>query len=272
MQSLTPFIEADNRSADGQSGVAVEVRKMRDSGGVPSERLQRWSLSRGKRVFDVVVALGVMAVLFAPMLLIALCIRITSRGPALFAQKRVGQNGRLFTIYKFRSMTVSKRRRGAGLTTAGDARVTPVGRQLRLLKLDELPQLYNVLRGDMSIVGPRPKLPEYAEELNFAYRPGLTGAASLAFRREEEILAQVHAQELESFYHKRIKPLKARIDERYMAQAGFRSDTHIILSTFLTSFMPNHYPALGYHDLKDSPQPESAHLDRFRPDRYTRIA
>ena len=196
------------------------------------------------------------------MLLIAICIRLMSRGPALFVQRRVGQNGRLFTIYKFRSMTVSKLWNGGGLTMAGDARVTRVGKWLRILKLDELPQIYNVLRGDMSIVGPRPKLPEYAEELNFAYRPGLTGAASLAFRREEEILAQVHIREMESFYQSRIKPLKARIDERYMAQASLRSDLHIILTTFLSTIMPNRYPALKYHDLQDPP--ESVHPDKRR--------
>lgn len=221
-----------------------------------AQRLKCWSLSRGKRAFDVAIACAVMAVFSLPMLLIAICIRLTSTGPALFAQRRVGRDGRLFKIYKFRSMTFSARRKGAGLTTAGDARVTPIGRQLRLLKLDELPQFYNILRGDMSLVGPRPKLPEYAEQQNFVYRPGLTGAASLAFRREEEILAQVHTHEVESFYQHRIKPLKAKLDERYMAQATFLSDLRLIGSTFLASVMPHNYPALRYHDLHEPVNPK----------------
>jgi lipopolysaccharide/colanic/teichoic acid biosynthesis glycosyltransferase len=167
--------------------------------------------------------------------LIAICIRLTSKGPAIFAQKRVGQGGRLFSIYKFRSMTVGAEKRGAGLTKSGDRRVTTVGKWLRRFKLDELPQFYNVLRGDMSIVGPRPKLPEFADHLNLAYRPGVTGAASLAFRREEEMLAAVPAHHVEAYYHQRIKPLKASIDARYGLRATFRSDLRVIVSTLVAS-------------------------------------
>lgn len=165
------------------------------------------------------------------MQLIALCIWLTSRGPAIFAQKRVGRGGRLFSIYKFRSMAADAENNGAGLTKSGDLRVTAIGKWLRRLKLDELPQFYNVLRGDMSIVGPRPKLPEFADSLNLAWRPGITGAASLAFRREEEILASVPHHQVHDFYQQRIKPLKASIDARYAIGATFSSDLRIIAST-----------------------------------------
>jgi lipopolysaccharide/colanic/teichoic acid biosynthesis glycosyltransferase len=203
-----------------------------------------WSLSRSKRVLDFTVAAFVLAAFALPMLAIAICIRCTSSGPVVFAQKRVGRRGRHFSIYKFRSMATGARfGAGPGLTTDGDRRVTGVGRWLRKLKLDELPQFYNILRGDMSLVGPRPKLPQYVGIMNMPYRPGITGAATLAFRREEEILSRVNPQHMESFYFKRIRPLKARIDARYMCRATFRSDMRIIASTFLACAFPARTPA-----------------------------
>jgi lipopolysaccharide/colanic/teichoic acid biosynthesis glycosyltransferase len=218
-----------------------------------------WSLSSGKRVFDVLLSSAVLLAFGLPMLLIAGCIRLTSRGPAIFVQQRVGQGGRLFSIYKFRSMTVADGRRGSGLTKSGDHRVTWIGKCLRRLKLDELPQFYNVLRGEMSIVGPRPKLPEFADDLTLAYRPGITGAASLAFCREEEILASVPADQVEPFYHERIKPLKASIDARYASNATFRSDLRIVLSTLFASLNDEHYAALQAHEVHAA-SPAGNHL------------
>jgi lipopolysaccharide/colanic/teichoic acid biosynthesis glycosyltransferase len=208
-----------------------------------------WSFSRGKRLFDSVVSAAVLTVTCIPMAVIALCVRLTSAGPAIFVQKRVGRHSRLFRLYKFRTMTMAPRGSGCGLTHSGDVRITPVGRWLRRLKLDELPQFFNVLRGDMSIVGPRPKLPQYADRLTLAYRPGITGAATLAFRCEEDILACVHAHEIDAFYHDRIKPMKASIDERYLRTATFFSDVRIVFDTLLASLLPDAYPALKHHEV-----------------------
>jgi lipopolysaccharide/colanic/teichoic acid biosynthesis glycosyltransferase len=221
-----------------------------------AENTSAWSLSKGKRAFDVLLSIAILIGCGIPMLLIALCIRITSRGPAIFVQDRVGQDGRLFRIYKFRSMTMRKGRGGLGLTKCGDLRVTWLGRWLRRLKLDELPQFYNILRGDMSVVGPRPKLPQYADDMNLGYRPGITGAASLAFRREEEILACVPTAELESFYHDRIKPMKASIDGRYMMQATFTSDLELIFWTVFSGVAPAYYSGLQHHELESMPAME----------------
>lgn len=215
----------------------------------PETRIQnpsasRWSLSVSKRLLDLSVALMVLAVSGLPLLLIALCVRLSSRGPAFFPQQRVGRGGRLFRIYKFRSMTFSSRPLGPSLTRDGDRRVTGLGRWLRKVKIDELPQFYNVLRGEMSLVGPRPKLPQYAGIVNMPYRPGITGAATLAFRREEELLSRVHPSQLDLFYARHIRPLKARIDVRYMWRATLWSDLRLIGATFLVCLAPTRTPAV----------------------------
>jgi lipopolysaccharide/colanic/teichoic acid biosynthesis glycosyltransferase len=196
-----------------------------------------WTLSGSKRALDFSTALFMLALLLFPMLAIAVCVRLTSNGPALFVQKRVGRGGRLFGIYKFRSMTVGSSS-GPGLTRTGDRRITAAGRWIRRFKLDELPQFYNVLRGEMSLVGPRPKLPIYEPIANMPYRPGITGAATLAFRHEEDILSGIHASQLEHFYSTEIKPLKAQIDLQYMSQATLGSDLRIIAATFVACFAP----------------------------------
>jgi lipopolysaccharide/colanic/teichoic acid biosynthesis glycosyltransferase len=196
-----------------------------------------------RRALDVTFATLVLVAFSLPMLIIAFSVRLTSKGRVLFSQERVGQGGRLFRLYKFRSMAEG-RNAGSGLTKAGDSRVTPVGKYLRKFKLDELPQFYNILRGDMSLVGPRPKLPQYAEMSDMPYRPGITGAASLAFRNEEEILRNINPDEMDAFYDEYIKPLKARLDLRYMSAATPFSDLRIILATALPRMQRDLVPRL----------------------------
>jgi lipopolysaccharide/colanic/teichoic acid biosynthesis glycosyltransferase len=206
-----------------------------------------WCLSNSKRVLDLLLALPILIVLAVPMLAIALCVRLTSRGPAFFAQDRVGCGGCLFRVYKFRSMKWDADRRGPGLTKGGDCRITPLGRWLRKLKLDELPQFYNVLRGEMSLVGPRPKLPRFTGIVNMPYRPGITGAATLAFRHEEEMLSRIHPSLMDNYYSQHIRPLKTRIDVRYMCRATFWSDLRLIGATFLACLAPSTAPPVVRH-------------------------
>jgi lipopolysaccharide/colanic/teichoic acid biosynthesis glycosyltransferase len=142
----------------------------------------------------------------------------------------MGRNGKEFTFYKFRSMTIETRPNDPTITAQGDRRITPVGLFLRRYKLDELPQFWNVLKGDMSLVGPRPKLPRY-EPLRMAYRPGVTGEATLAFRNEEAMLAHVPTHQVDNFYEEFIKPVKAELDVAYMSKATLRSDLRVLWLT-----------------------------------------
>jgi lipopolysaccharide/colanic/teichoic acid biosynthesis glycosyltransferase len=194
------------------------------------ERLSSWSQSGAKRLFDLACALIVLPLLIPVFLVIALAVLVTSRGPALFLQGRVGRHNRRFTILKFRTLE----HRGQGthnrVTTAENQRFTLVGPFLRRWKLDELPQLLNVLMGDMSFVGPRPKLPEH-QLGRLRCRPGITGAATIAFAREEEVLAGLPHRRLDDYYHSIILPAKLLLDTDYMAQATFLSDLKLIVDT-----------------------------------------
>ena len=224
------------RSAPGCEARPQSYRPVIPS--LESPTASAWCLSKSRRIFDLSFALLVLVILAVPMLAIALCVRLTSRGPAFFAQYRVGREGRLFRVYKFRSMIWDASHRGPGLTRIGDCRITGFGRWLRKLKLDELPQFYNVLCGEMSLVGPRPKLPHYTGIVNIPYRPGITGAATLAFRREEGLLSRVHPSLLDDYYDQHIRPLKTRIDVRYMCRATLWSDLRLIGATFLACLTP----------------------------------
>jgi lipopolysaccharide/colanic/teichoic acid biosynthesis glycosyltransferase len=188
-----------------------------------------WINSRRRRVLDCVVAAAALTILAPFFLLLALLVRLSSPGPIFFRQKRMGRHGVEFTLYKFRSMRVTKAC-GSPITVVGDSRITPIGALLRRYKLDELPQFWNILKGDMSLVGPRPKLPEH-EALFLRVRPGITGAATLAFRQEEEVLARVPKHQLDSFYQEIVKPSKAWIDMEYITNATFRSDLRLLSDT-----------------------------------------
>jgi lipopolysaccharide/colanic/teichoic acid biosynthesis glycosyltransferase len=195
-----------------------------------AQKASPWALSKWRRLFDCAVA-GVAILLSLPLLVaIALLVRLTSSGPVLFRQKRTGRNGTAFTLYKFRSMRTEDNP-GSHITVRGDTRVTRIGALLRRYKLDELPQFWNVLKGDMSLVGPRPKLPRH-EALLMTARPGITGPATLAFRHEEELLLEIDESDLELFYQTVIKPAKARIDFDYMRNATCRTDLRLLWTTF----------------------------------------
>jgi lipopolysaccharide/colanic/teichoic acid biosynthesis glycosyltransferase len=204
-----------------------------------SPTTSEWSVSSGKRCFDAGVALLALIALALPMMAMVILIRIFSHGPALFIQQRVGRKGELFSIYKFRSMSFSAdAAEGCGHTQDGDTRITPLGGIMRKFKIDELPQFYNVLRGDMSLIGPRPTLPEHAAILNMPVRPGITGAATLAFRREEEVLRHIHPALLDAFYDRHIRPMKALLDIDYMAHATLFSDMRMVAETFMACITP----------------------------------
>ncbi|MES2221522.1 MAG: sugar transferase [Acidobacteriota bacterium] len=195
-------------------------------------RLSAWCASSWKRAFDLMCIVPGLIVVSPLLGIIAVAVRLTSPGPVIFRQQRVGQNRRLFTIYKFRTMVKNSEAIGPGHTAKDDPRITFVGRMLRRFKLDELPQFYNVLRGDMSLVGPRPKLPNH-DLAAMVCRPGVTGAATLAFRYESRILSEVATERIEGFYQQYSGPHKMRLDSEYMERATVISDVSILLATVL---------------------------------------
>jgi lipopolysaccharide/colanic/teichoic acid biosynthesis glycosyltransferase len=196
-----------------------------------------------KRAFDILAA-AVGLILLAPILVVlAALVRISSPGPALFRQKRVGRNARDFTLYKFRSMTV-RPEACKGQFDAGDAsRVTRVGKFLRKTKLDELPQLFNVLLGDMSLVGPRPEVRKWVQaypqrwQKVLTVRPGITDPASIRFRNEEEILAA--SPDPQRTYREEILPRKLDLYEQYVDRAWLGGDLALIFRTLAAVLIPS---------------------------------
>ncbi len=188
-----------------------------------------------KRFCDVICsAFGIL--LFLPlMVVIAFIIKLTSRGPVLYAQARVGLHEKVFLVYKFRTMVDKADTLGTSVTTGVDPRVTPIGRFLRKTKLDELPQLFNVLKGDMSFVGPRPDVPEivakYTPEMRriFSVRPGITSVATLHFRNGEAILSKV--PEPDRFYDEAVVPLKVALAMEHVRRNSFGFDLSILMQT-----------------------------------------
>jgi lipopolysaccharide/colanic/teichoic acid biosynthesis glycosyltransferase len=208
------------------------VSVVRSSPYLVIRRLSPWSQSVSKRFFDCICVLLALPLLIPVLLVIGLAVRLTSSGPVLFLQERMGRHGRAFTILKFRTMIHATDKAHHPVTTVGNQLFTPVGPFLRRWKLDELPQLLNVLWGDMSLVGPRPKMPEHLVS-DFPCRPGITGAATIAFAREETILDRVPKDQLNAYYHKVVLPAKRRLDARYMARATFLSDLKLLVDSVL---------------------------------------
>ncbi len=189
-----------------------------------------------KWIFDRVMALIGLVVLLPVFLVVSILIKIKMpNGPILFRQKRVGKGGRIFTMVKFRSMVVSHS--GSSVSVAGESRISPLGAKLRKYKLDELPELWNVLIGDMSFVGPRPDVPGFADKLVgeereiLQLRPGITGPASLKYRNEEEILASV--DDPIRYNAEVIYPDKVRINLDYLRHWSFARDLKYIVQTLL---------------------------------------
>lgn len=187
-----------------------------------------------KWLFDRVVAWLGLCLLWPVLLVIWTLIKVKMPGgPAIFAQQRVGKDGKLFTMYKFRSMTMGHA--GSSVSVAGESRITPLGAKLRRYKLDELPELWNVLIGDMSFVGPRPDVPGYADLLKgenrliLKLRPGITGPASLKYKNEEELLAQV--DDPQTYNDEVIYPDKVRINLGYYYHHSLLGDLKLILET-----------------------------------------
>lgn len=189
-----------------------------------------------KRLFDIICSFFGLLFLWPVLLAIAILIKQKMPGgPAIFKQKRVGKDARLFTTYKFRTMSVDHG--GSSISVAGESRITPLGAVLRRYKLDELPELWNVLKGDMSFVGPRPDVPGYADKLQgsdremLRLRPGITGPATLKYRNEEELLAlQSNPQK---YNDEVIWPDKVRINCYYFHHYSFVKDIQMILCTVL---------------------------------------
>ena len=192
-----------------------------------------------KYIFDRMMAFFGLLFLWPILLIVAILIKCQMPGPVLFVQPRVGRNGKVFQCHKFRSMTIGHH--GSSVSVAGEARITPLGAKLRRFKLDELPELWDVLIGNMSFVGPRPDVPGYADKLQgedriiLTLRPGITGPATLKYRNEEELLATV--ENPQQYNDTVIYPDKVRINRFYAEHYSFIKDIQMIFCTVLGKHM-----------------------------------
>jgi lipopolysaccharide/colanic/teichoic acid biosynthesis glycosyltransferase len=205
---------------------------------------------RAKRCFDLCATIAGLVVLSPLLLIVALLIKLDDGGPVFFRQQRVGRAGRRFRVWKFRTMIPDAERRGGALTVGDDPRTTRVGRWLRRSKVDELPQLFNVLAGDMSLVGPRPEVPRYVARYTADQRrvldlvPGITDPASIAYSRESELLAR--APDPERYYVTAVMPDKIRINLTYAARATRWTDVKVVLET-LGQLLPDRVQDRVFH-------------------------
>lgn len=190
-----------------------------------------------KRIFDIAVSSIGLIVLLPILIVIAILIKLDSKGPVFFKQKRVGKNKKIFEIYKFRTMVTDAEKLGKQITIGSDNRITKVGRFIRKYKLDEFPQLINVLKGEMSLVGPRPEVPKYVElydiyqEQILLVQPGITDYASIKFKNESELLGC--SDNPEKSYVEDIMPQKINLNMKYIKNISLFEDIKLVLSTIL---------------------------------------
>jgi len=190
-----------------------------------------------KRLFDILGAMTGLLLISPVLLAAAIAVRFTSAGPVFFHQERIGRGGRPFFIFKFRTMVQDAAKLGGPITYGDDPRITPIGRLLRKTKLDELPQLFNVLVGDMSLVGPRPEVHRYVEMFREDYnvilqvRPGITDLASIKYRHEAAVLGK--AADPEAEYARVVLPEKIRLAKEYVANQSLRLDLAILFGTVI---------------------------------------
>jgi len=189
----------------------------------------------GKRVFDIIFSLVGVVLLFPLFIVVGLWIKLSSKGSIFFIQKRVGRDFKEFNLYKFCSMVTGAQSNGPGVTSKDDSRITNVGKFIRSTKIDELPQLFNVLKGDMSLVGPRPELKKFVDTKKKEYKkilsikPGITDSASIEFRDEEKLMSQY--KDKEKSYIDIILPKKIKLYYKYMDNISFINDVKLILQT-----------------------------------------
>ena len=189
-----------------------------------------------KRLFDIVVASIMLAVLALPMLIIAILIKCDSRGPVFFRQERVTQYGRIFKIYKFRTMVVNANELGASVTVDNDRRITRMGKLLRKIRADEFPQLFNILAGDMTLVGTRPEVPEYVKQYSkemyatLLLPAGLTSRTSIAYKDEDKILG--NAANPDKADVEEVLPAKMKYNLEALRKFGFAEDCRVLWDTF----------------------------------------
>lgn len=191
--------------------------------------------SFGKRIFDI-VATSIGGILLLPLIIvIVIWIKTTSKGPLFYIQKRVGLNFKEFNLYKFRSMVINADKVGPSVTSGDDPRITKIGKILRRTKIDELPQLINVLKGDMSLVGPRPEVMKFVEQKKEEYKkiltikPGITDNAAIEYRDEETIMEQYENKE--KAYIDIVLPEKIKLYNQYINNISFKGDLKLILKT-----------------------------------------
>lgn len=198
--------------------------------------------SYGKRIIDLVITIPALLILLPLLGIIALIIKLSSPGPVLFKQKRAGMNFQYFEIFKFRSMIVNAPAKGPSVTAKKDPRITKIGSFLRATKIDELPQLFNVLKGEMSLVGPRPEVEKFVNAAKDDYqtvltvKPGITDFAAIEFRDEEVLMEKFADNKKETGYITEILPQKIALYKKYIANISLTTDLSLILKTIIKIF------------------------------------